>query len=249
MRSPRDGSEDAIHAELDTDAILFSRASLYSVIGMLALTVLFCMGVIAYTMRRNDLLKTEYYRLMSAIKEQALHGRASVADAETTDTTETMGPAPEAHEALTAEGVALLLTRKPLPKVALSRSRTRPTLHAQPQHSQARTDALYYDDLDSWPKVSKQGTRVPKASSNPISSAPANSSGAKVRPSRILVSKYGSLGNVSNAALGSTRRRQPRLKVGSPTSKYSFLDEAEMAMKQALGNSTLTVTHSNLSGG
>ncbi|CAN7982262.1 unnamed protein product, partial [Ixodes pacificus] len=153
MRSPRDGREVAIQSEQDNDSILFSRVSLYSVIGMLTLAVLFCAGVLAYTMRRNDLLKAEYYRLMSAIANRTHRGRGLGDAAVTTETTESMGPAAGLPEG-TLDGILILLTHRTISLID-KRDKTIATKNpiARLQKSLTQTDSLYYDDLDSGPKA------------------------------------------------------------------------------------------------
>ncbi|CAN7936883.1 unnamed protein product, partial [Ixodes hexagonus] len=152
MRSPRDGREDAIQNEQDDDSILFSRVSLYSVIGMLTLAVLFCAGVLAYTMRRNDLLKTEYYRLMSAIMNKTNRDRGLEDVAETTEATESMGPAGGLPE-VTLAGILVLLTHRTISVVDKGNKTTATKVPvARFQKSVTETDSLYYDDLDSGPK-------------------------------------------------------------------------------------------------
>ncbi|CAN8017725.1 unnamed protein product, partial [Ixodes persulcatus] len=156
MRSPRDDREGTIQSEQDNDSILFSRVSLYSVIGMLTLAVLFCAGVLVYTMRRNDLLKAEYYRLMSAIVNRTHRGRDLRDVAMTTETTESMGPAAGLPQG-TLDGILILLTHRTI-SVIDKRDKTIATKNpiAQLQKSLTQTDSLYYDDLDSGPKATSR---------------------------------------------------------------------------------------------
>lgn len=145
MRQLHDG--DTNSAEPEVDSILFARSSLYTVIGLLTLAVLFCAGVLAYTVRRNDVLKTEYYRLMVAVAERGSKGatRSTFEPDFPPESAETMGPGPKVEEA-TRDAVMLLVTRKPISNVSHP-NRTRRTTTAS-----IATRAVYYDDLDSAPR-------------------------------------------------------------------------------------------------
>lgn len=145
MRQLHDG--DTNSAEPEVDSILFARSSLYTVIGLLTLAVLFCAGVLAYTVRRNDVLKTEYYRLMVAVAERGSKGatRSTFEPDFPPESVETMGPGPKVEEA-TRDAVMLLVTRKPISNVSHP-NRTRRTTTAS-----MATRAVYYDDLDSGPR-------------------------------------------------------------------------------------------------
>ncbi|KAL1481009.1 hypothetical protein MTO96_050553, partial [Rhipicephalus appendiculatus] len=140
-------SADAIHVEQQleqqAETILFSQGSLYAVIGMLTLAVLFCAGVLAYSVRRNDLLKTEYRRVMEAIAMRRSKTTSFPTEPEPTETPETMGPAPKLDEA-TQDAILLLLTRKPISNIQRPNANKPRTAKRPPASS-----TLLYDDLDS----------------------------------------------------------------------------------------------------
>ncbi|KAH7948109.1 hypothetical protein HPB52_018644 [Rhipicephalus sanguineus] len=142
-------SSDAIHAEQQleqqAETILFSQGSLYAVIGMLTLAVLFCAGVLAYSVRRNDLLKSEYRRVMEAFVMRRSKTTSFPTEPEPTETAETMGPAPKLDDG-TQDAILLLLTRKPISNIQhpnVNKPRTR-----KPTPPPA-SSTVFDDDLDS----------------------------------------------------------------------------------------------------
>lgn len=142
-------SSDAIHAEQQleqqAETILFSQGSLYAVIGMLTLAVLFCAGVLAYSVRRNDLLKSEYRRVIEAFAKRVSKATSFPTEPEPTETAETMGPAPKLDSG-TQDAILLLLTRKPISNIQhpnVNKPRT-----TKPTPPPARSTA-FDDDLDS----------------------------------------------------------------------------------------------------
>lgn len=158
MRQAHDGNSaealpTAAEETPEVDNILFSRPSLYTVIGILTLAVLFCAGVLAYTVRRNDLLKSEYYRLMAAVAERGSKGARSTFDPDFPDTVETMGPGPKVEDT-TRDILMLLVTRKPISNIPHP-NRTRRTTTAS-----VATRPAYYDDLDSGPRRPPNRTRM-----------------------------------------------------------------------------------------
>lgn len=166
MRQVHDGNSaealpTAAEQTSEVDNILFSSPSLYTIIGVLTLAVLFCAGVLAYTVRRNDLLKSEYYRLMAAVAERGSKGARSTFDPDFPDTVETMGPGPKVEDT-TRDVLMLLVTRKPISNISHS-NRTRRTATAS-----VATRAVYYDDLDSGPRRPPNGTRTPGVSANEV---------------------------------------------------------------------------------
>lgn len=165
MRQVHDGNSaealpTAAEQTSEVDNILFSSPSLYTIIGVLTLAVLFCAGVLAYTVRRNDLLKSEYYRLMAAVAERGSKGARSTFDPDFPDTVETMGPGPKVEDT-TRDVLMLLVTRKPISNISHS-NRTRRTATAS-----VATRAVYYDDLDSGPRPPNR-TRTPGVSANEV---------------------------------------------------------------------------------
>ncbi|KAH6929298.1 hypothetical protein HPB50_026159 [Hyalomma asiaticum] len=156
-------SADAIHAEREqleqqAETILFSHGSLYAIIGMLTLAVLFCAGVLAYSVRRNDLLKTEYRRVMEAFAMKGSTTTRFPTEPDPTETPETMGPGPKLDDA-TQDAILLLLTRKPISNIQFPNlNKTRTTKPTPPATSITSFD----DDLDSGGKRMPQVTRSPR---------------------------------------------------------------------------------------
>ncbi|XP_064487540.1 uncharacterized protein LOC135399733 [Ornithodoros turicata] len=155
----RFGSEHAIHADPDQQRIFFSRSSLYAVIGMLTVAVLFCAAVLAYTLRRNDLVKKEYFNILSAISHKVTIAQERATPTTVDTTTVSFGPAATKKESTVLPVVVLALTRKPLTNISSLRGKTvsarSSTTKAvmQAQRSGVTTeDPLYYDDLDVMPK-------------------------------------------------------------------------------------------------
>lgn len=153
-------SADAIHEERQqleqqAETILFSHGSLYAVIAMLTLAVLFCAGVLAYSVRRNDLLKTEYRRVLEAFALRRSRTTRFPTEPEPTETSETMGPAPKLDES-TQDAILLLLTRKPISNIQQPNLNKRPTTKLT---ATAGGDTVYYDDLASGIKRTPKGTR------------------------------------------------------------------------------------------
>ncbi|XP_075750476.1 uncharacterized protein LOC142817323 [Rhipicephalus microplus] len=142
-RSDDDIHEEQQQLEQQAQTILFSEGSLYAVMGMLTLAVLFCVGVLAFSIRRNDLLKTEYRRLMDAIAMRRSKTTSFPTEPDTTETPETMGPEPKDDE-VTQDAILSLLTRRPISNIQHPNV-NKPRTTTQPPTS----STLFYDDLDS----------------------------------------------------------------------------------------------------
>lgn len=145
----------------EVDNVLFSRSSLYTVIGMLTLAVLFCAGVLAYTVRRNDLLKTEYYRLMAAIAERGSKSARSTFDPDIPESVETMGPGPKVEDT-THEILMLLVTRRPISNISHPNGTRRTTT------ASLATRTVYNDDLKSGQKRASSITTTPGVSTKKV---------------------------------------------------------------------------------
>ncbi|XP_077486080.1 uncharacterized protein LOC144097203 [Amblyomma americanum] len=155
-----DRSVEAIHIEqqqqqeAQAETVFFSHGSLYAVGAMLTLAVLFCAGVLAYTVRRNDMLKTEYHRLMAAIADRGSKSSRIPTESEPPETLETMGPAPRVDDA-TQDAVLLLLTHRPISNIDHP-GRTRRSTTSTPFPD---GEALYNDYLEGRWRQTVSGTR------------------------------------------------------------------------------------------
>nr|XP_054922433.1 uncharacterized protein LOC129382463 [Dermacentor andersoni] len=211
-------SADAIHeqrAQLEQQAetVLFSHGSLYAVIAMLTLAVLFCAGVLAYSIRRNDLLKAEYRRVMEAFALRASKTTRFPTEPEPTETSETMGPAPKLDES-TQDAILLLLTRKPISNIQ------HPNLNKRPTTKLAATpggDTVYYDDLASGIKRMPKGTRSGRSTQQKTTATRNETATSSSSGERALVettpTPVMTLGTTPKAARGT---ELPKLETSSP---------------------------------
>ncbi|XP_077540023.1 uncharacterized protein LOC144152588 [Haemaphysalis longicornis] len=158
MRQVHDGNSaealpTAAEQTPEVDNILFSSPSLYTIIGVLTLAVLFCAGVLAYTVRRNDLLKSEYYRLMAAVAERGSKGARSTFDPDFPDTVETMGPGPKVEDT-TRDVLMLLVTRKSISNTS------HPNRTRRPHHRFSSHQGCLLRRPGQRPKTAKQNANA-----------------------------------------------------------------------------------------